>query len=33
MVNTERTNKSKPSLDGMVFCANCGEEMANTKGG
>ena len=23
-------NKSKPSLDGMVFCANCGSGMANT---
>lgn len=22
--------KSKPSLNGMVFCANCGSEMANT---
>ena len=30
MFNSNSTNKSKPSLDGMVFCANCGSEMDNT---
>ena len=30
MVNSTTVAKSKPSLNGMVFCANCGSEMANT---
>ena len=30
MMNSQSVNQSKPSLDGMVFCAKCGEEMANT---
>ena len=29
MLNSNSTNKSEPSLDGMVFCANCGSEMDN----
>ena len=30
MSSRNGANGSKPSLDGMVFCANCGSEMANT---
>ena len=30
MVNRTADTKSKPSLDGMVFCAECGSEMANS---
>ena len=30
MVNSTAVIKGKPSLNGMVFCANCGSEMANT---
>ena len=30
MVNKATGTKSKPTLDGMVFCANCGAEMTNS---
>ena len=30
MVNSTPVIKSKPSLNGFVFCANCGSQMANT---
>jgi hypothetical protein len=30
MVNRTADTKSKPTLDGMVFCANCGSEMNNS---
>ena len=30
MTSSNGANKSKPSLDGLVFCANCASEMANT---
>ena len=29
MIDSKSANRSKPSLDGKVFCANCGEEMNN----
>ena len=30
MSSSNGANESKPSLDGLVFCANCGAEMVNT---
>ena len=30
MGNRSADTKSKPTLDGVVFCANCGSEMANS---
>ena len=30
MVNSTTVTKSKPSMNGMLFCANCGSEMLNT---